>query len=475
MTPIALIRALTISFLRTERFKFALTLAGMALGVAVFFSIRTVNESAFRSFANSVELVRPPSTLSVVSAAGRVPESVVPLLRRNPLVHSALPFVSRVVRASRSGADGEVDLGTVQVVAVDTFAPRAEQSVLQGEIEVSRGDFLSLLSQKPSALASVALFDSRGEPIDLIVNGRAHRLELVASLPQSPLTAAYGGKLIVIDIATFEALFGEYGSLDRVDVSIRADAPADAAATIAASLPSGMSLESASAEVGRADRMTEAFRLNLNFLGAIALFAGMLLIYNTAGYFFLKRRRDLSTLLSLGASPRLLFRFLLVEATALGICAGTIGVAVGQLLAHRSLGLVSGTMSALYVPVLESTLRTTPALVIESLALAVALSLIGSAIPAAEVLLLPARATSSYQTFERKFAAAVPWFTVCGIIFLAVALVFAREEMLTEDVRLGFVAPTALVLGFVMLTPVAILAMLRGTGRIMRWAAGHDT
>ena len=59
-----------------------LTVAGVALGVGVFVSVRVANQSALGSFTRSVDAVTGRANLQVSSASGPFDERVFPLVRR---------------------------------------------------------------------------------------------------------------------------------------------------------------------------------------------------------------------------------------------------------------------------------------------------------------------------------------------------------------------------------------------------------
>src|SRR5438132_6221723 len=75
-----------------------LTLLGVALGVAVFVSIRLANHSAMASFAETVDTVTGKANLQVVSDSGGFDERVFPAVRKLPGVDAAAPVVQTYAR-----------------------------------------------------------------------------------------------------------------------------------------------------------------------------------------------------------------------------------------------------------------------------------------------------------------------------------------------------------------------------------------
>ena len=78
---------------------------------------------------------------------------------------------------------------------------------------------------------------------------------------------------------------------------------------------------------------TGDFAATTALIGAIALFAGAFLIFNTLSMTVVERVRELGLLRAAGASRGQLTSYILVQATAIGIVGSLLGVALGALLA----------------------------------------------------------------------------------------------------------------------------------------------
>jgi hypothetical protein len=143
--------------------KVSLTVAGIALGVAVSTAITIASDTAERSFENATAFLKPTAGTVVGSTVGRVPEGVLPRLRSLPGVERIVPFSSRVVAAR---ADGR-SLGTVRVVGTDLFGvelPGQGQGQDKEESkepdQQNREDSLSLFRDPPSDLVSKSHADA---------------------------------------------------------------------------------------------------------------------------------------------------------------------------------------------------------------------------------------------------------------------------------------------------------------------------
>ncbi len=94
--------------------------------------------------------------------------------------------------------------------------------------------------------------------------------------------------------------------------------------------------------------MLGAFRLNLEALSLLALFVGVFLIYNTAMFAVVSRRRDTGILRSLGARRYELVVAFLTEILILGVIGGALGGVLGYFLTRFLTGLIGSSISNLY-------------------------------------------------------------------------------------------------------------------------------
>jgi len=80
-------------------------LCGIALGAAVFTSVRLSIHASLDSFTKSMELIAGRADRVLIRPGGRVPEQLVSRLLKHPLVESASPLLTTYIRPARKGAD----------------------------------------------------------------------------------------------------------------------------------------------------------------------------------------------------------------------------------------------------------------------------------------------------------------------------------------------------------------------------------
>ena len=102
--------------------------------------------------------------------------------------------------------------------------------------------------------------------------------------------------------------------------------------------------EQAKASAKDISEFTRFIQYFLLSFGAVALFVGAFVIFNTLSITIAQRTRELATLRTLGASRRQVRRSVLIEGFAIGLLASLLGLALGVGLA-KGLGALMAAMS----------------------------------------------------------------------------------------------------------------------------------
>jgi putative ABC transport system permease protein len=167
--------------------------------------------------------------------------------------------------------------------------------------------------------------------------------------------------------------------------------------------------------------MARAFRFNLNALGSLTLLVGMFLVANAVSISVLRRRPEIATLRSLGASRASIFAAFAVEGLAVGAAGTLLGEVGGLVLARTALSAVSGTVSSVYAPAAKISAAGFGAPVLAAAAAGALSSFLAVLLPAVEATRVPPapamRPGSTEQVRRRRL-----WPRAAGA---ALALVFA--------------------------------------------------
>ncbi len=414
----------------------------LALGVAVYFSVRLANRAAVASFQDFSELITTQSDWVVSSPSGELPESALREVREalgDAPVH--LLAVVETTGAKPRDPQHEEEIGTrptwtimgVDLVALTNFpATRRNDAAWFSE---GPGNFWSVFANPRAVYISAALAEKEhlkpGSEFPLVVNEHVATLTVAGLIPANQAGAQVPETLLLMDLPSLQALAGREGRLDRIECLVQ-EGPLAAQARVtlreAVEKKGGDRWVVSSPHDRRkaAATMTQAFRLNLTLLSLLALLVGLYLIFQALDGAVVRRREEIGILRSLGVPPRMIQAAWLVEAAALGVVGGVAGGLLGWGGAQVSVRLVSRTVNALYYATSTNGARFEPGEFLLVVALAVVASVLAGWLPARA-----AAATPPAQLLVRHAAPAgggkmtrLPWlglafWVVGGLLLLA--------------------------------------------------------
>lgn len=328
-----LLRALVLRPLRKDAVRTLLSLAAVALGVAVVIAIRMANRGAIASFHDSTAALAGGADLLVT---GPQPVPVADLQRLRPLGNDAefAPYVDRLAFDPQHHDVLEI-LGTDFLAAGQGAAGQAAAAGRR------RGLLL------PSAWAERNGVRA-GDSLRLVLGGRDVALPVAAILPPGRGVA---GDLALLDLPQAMADL-HLTAFDGLRVHLAHGVSAAALAQrLAPLLPPADRAVSPAARNQSGDRMMAAFRANLTALAYVSLLVGVFLIYNTVSISVVRRRVAIATLRALGATRSQVLRLFLAEGAVIALLGGMAGLGLGWLLARGALAAMETTISNLYTHV----------------------------------------------------------------------------------------------------------------------------
>ncbi|MGE3775208.1 MAG: FtsX-like permease family protein, partial [Gammaproteobacteria bacterium] len=350
-------RAVSRHLLR-QPWQLGLAILGIALGIAVVCAVQLTQASARQALAYAQRSLSGPATHRLEAAAGDEQgldeRDYVQLALRWPRLR-LLPMLSG--RGTLAGDDTR----SLSILGVDLLAatgPRGAARRLGTAL-----DFTALAMRPGTAVTNVTtahrLGLAPGASLELLVDGRARRIEIVGLAP----AARDGGPaddLLVMDIASAQETLDAVGRLSAVDVALPGAGRGPLAAELRRALPAGWRLTSNDTRLGAAREMTRAFDVNLSALSLLALLVGMFMVYNTVSFLALQRRPVFARLRALGVSARELFTVLAVEACLLGLVGIATGLVLGRAVAGVLLQFVARTVNDLYYRAAITEVATPP-------------------------------------------------------------------------------------------------------------------
>jgi putative ABC transport system permease protein len=343
----------------------------LALGIAVFFSIRLANRAAVKSFEYFTGLLHQSSDWQISALAGSLSDSTLPQLRSafGDLPVDIIPVLETSASAPRQMGEDPIgsrpmfDLVGLDLISIQNPASAAgDNSDLFNRPEagtnsqgmVRLGDVL----QKTNAVfisSAMARREhlQRADHLAVVIDDRVIDLEIAGIIPDLPSRPAAPDNLIIIDLPALQRLTHRPGKLDRIELSVPDGPLAESQRTtlhnklVTLGKNRWQLLSQADRRAGAA-MMTRAFRMNLNLLSTIGLLVGLYLIFQSLDGAVVRRREEISILRSLGITEKIIRQSWLLESAVLGLAGGIIGALFGWAGAQIAVRFVGRTVNALY-------------------------------------------------------------------------------------------------------------------------------
>jgi putative ABC transport system permease protein len=327
-----------------------------------------------------------------------------------------------------------------------------------------------------------------GDTVEVTTLQPKRAFELVGVARYGEVESLGAISFVVFTIPTAQELLGREGQFDAISVAANEGmSEDDLVAAIAPVLPDDAEVVSATAEAeeqaDEVSQFTSIFRYFLLAFGAIALFVGAFVIFNTFSITVAQRTREFATLRTLGASRRQVLGSVILESLVIGLLASLVGLGLGVLLAE-GIEALFGSLGV-ELPSAERVFATRT--IVVSLAVGVGITLLAGLFPAIRATRVPPisavreGATLPHGRFHRF----TPW--IAGLVVVGSLLLLARamftDELGTGDRLLSIAGGVLLLfLGVAMLssklvTPIAAVVGIparRGGGAAGRLASGNS-
>jgi putative ABC transport system permease protein len=453
----------------------ALTVGGVALGVAVYVAVATANVEILRSFEQAILGVAGRTTLQVSSGtgiAGGFDETIIEPVSHASGVLLATPVIeiTATIRVGGGPTKGAPPTPTVSspvpivmpILGVDLLAESSVRDYRVTDADAKETDWERYL--EPDAIFLGRRLAERyglsvGMPLDVNAGGLSRRLVVRGLLEGQGPGKSTLEELAVMDVAAAQFTFDRLGRLDRIDlVTDPARSVDEVSRAVQALLPPGLTVKRPDQRNAQIERMTRAFRLNVSLLSVVALLVGLFLVYNTVSFAVLRRRREVGILRSLGLSPGGIARLFLTEVVLIGIVGAVVGIGVGLALSNGTLQTLARTVSNLYgeVPAFPPVTWAHPAVLMQGLLIGIGVAVLGSLGPIREALSVEPTQALIPKGYETAGAIrVVPALAGAALIFALAGLAAVPGPV--QGVPLfGYLSAFLVVLGFAWLSPVLI-------------------
>ncbi len=376
---LTIVRLVVLRHLLSNKARSALTLGGIALGVAVVFAISVLNRSVMASFRQAVEDVSGKAALCVGRGTG-LAEALLERVRNVPGVALAAPVIEDTLR-------DETHSVTLALLGVDAIADREVRDYASFAEDVDVADDIAFLNDAHGILitrAYAARFGVRvGDELSLSSPSGSAAFTVRGMLSPTGPAQIFGGDLVVMDVYAAQLALGRGRRFDRVDVMLQEHASIERVSEgIAAALEHKAAVSRPQERTQEAERLLGSFKLALSITSLVAVFVGAFIVYNTLSIAVAQRRREIGVLRTLGMSGDMVRWLFLGEGALLGAVGCALGLLLGMLLAQGALKLVGDTVSALYVKVQPRALAVESSDLVMAVSLGIAASVLAAWLPA---------------------------------------------------------------------------------------------
>jgi len=446
-------------------------LLGIALGAAVFTSVRLAVNASLESFSKSMDLIAGRADHVLVKPGGHVPEDLIASLLKHPAVQGASPVLTTYTRRAQKGSEPFLLIG---------FDPILDRSFrnwrVAGEDRQHAFPGLEFLKQPFSLVLGESLAREYGSAKgDYLTLEHAHRqadFQILGNLAPDGLALVEGGRVALTDIATFQEFTGLYGVVDRIDLKLKPTATSKDLGDIRKLLPPSVSIRPPSAVRKSGQAMIRAYQLNLSILSFASLFVGMFLVYSLVALNAASRRHELAILRSTGASANLLFFTFLSEGALFGVAGWLTAIPISGFLVKYLLHGVSQTVSTLFVRVQVEKLSLNGWEILLSLGVTVFISILAAYQPAREAMGVAPKEALEISQLGMRHRRPPRQLALVGLICILTVWPLSQLPGVLNMPLPGYLAILLLFVGFALLAPWALEKIGHALAPVLRRRAG---
>ncbi len=456
--------------IRNKPLRTALTVVGIALGVALFVAIQAINDSTLEFFRGNVAAFSGNAALAVLGDEVGFSEEVVEAVKQVPGVEAAVPTLETRARVIRPG-DPTASRETLVVLGIDFLQESAVRSYnAEGG---ALGDPLEFLNQADSIVVTASFAVKHHlameSPLELATAQGTRTFVVRGVLAAEGAASAYGGAVAIMDIDGARLTFGRDGKVDRIDVVPAEGEDEEALARRLENVVTpGLRVERKAAQAEGLARMVRGYQAILSFVSTLALLVGAFLVASTVTLSIAERRREIGILRALGGSRAAVVMMFVVEASVLGLAGGLLGIVLGRVLAELLVGQVSSSMSRqCVVPIEVSQIRFRAIHAVLGLAAGTLSAFLAALRPALRTTAIhPSEALKSEPSEAGDARPRMSTATLVGFVMLAALLVASELGLTKRAPALEMLVPILCGLGSVLVAPFLVMAPCRW---LTRW------
>ncbi len=432
-----------------RKLRAALTGIAIVLGVAMISGTYILTDTVQRAF-NNLLVDSYAGTDAVVTGKG-LDISIDGEQPPSPPVDASLLEVVRGVEEVALATGSVLDERNTKVLTAEGEAVNSEGFPTLGfgvDTEAALAQFnpLNLYEGRWPAADDEVVIDAGtvdkqgfevGDTVEISTLQPKRPFELVGVAKYGEVDSLGAISFVVFTIPAAQELLGREGQYDAISVAAREGVSEDdVVAAIEPALPESAEVVSATAEAQeQADEVSEftsIFRYFLLAFGAIALFVGAFVIFNTFSITVAQRTREFATLRTIGASRRQILGSVILESLVIGLLASLVGLGLGVVLAEG----IEALFGALGVDLPSADRVFATRTVVVALVVGIGITVLAGLFPAIRATRVPPisavreGATLPHGRFHRF----TPW--IAGLFVVGSLLLLARA-MFTDELGTG--------------------------------------
>jgi putative ABC transport system permease protein len=437
-------------YLLGRKLRTVLTTLAVVFGVLVIFGMNIILPTMLASLQINAMAAQGAVDLTIVHQSGDAfPQDVLAKVLAVDGVRAATVSLHRTVNLPPDFFDADPvrpdHVLALALIGIDPFGAKTVRAYpLMAGRYLEQGDAASaLISQSLADSLSIKLGDQLRLPT---VNGLTKLTVVGLLLPR----LGPGNEEVLVTLPEAQALTAEPGRVNTIDVNF--DSVEEARrAEIAQNVQSVLGADYKVASLLGGDEMfasLKAGQIAFSLFGALALFMGAFIIFNTFRTVVAERRHDIGMLRALGASRRLIVGMILAE----GLLQGVIGTLVGLLLGYLAgLGVLAliGPMMFQFLNLKMGSPVVSPMILAVSVLLGVGVTVFAGLVPAVRASRVTPLEALRPSSVDLEFMRGTGrWFALgLALIVLAVLALFSGQ--------LAFIAPGGVLflVGVVLVVP----------------------
>ncbi len=384
---------LFIASVRANIGRTALSVAGIALGVALGLAVHIINQSAISEMQQASRTLSGDADLSIRAgreSLGGFDENVFAAVLATPGVAVASPVLEldALPRGAATSMGGR-NRQSIHVIGIDIFRAVRLQPAFAVEMNAGEDRLAALqpgnvfLNRAARELATS--LPSQGRENSGMLHFKVGAQEKSLHIAGNVELPQFREPLAVMDIAGAQTLFNQTGRLTRIDLRLQPGVVPDKFRdTLTAQLPPGLAINTPAQADRQSAAVSRAYRINLTVLSLVALFTGGFLVFSTQGLSVLRRRAHFALYRTLGVTRNELLRALLSEGAVLGAVGGVLGAAAGIGIAALVLDKLGGDLGSGFFAGVTPALQWQPVATALFVFMGVAAGVVGAWLPARE-------------------------------------------------------------------------------------------